>query len=135
MSGNERLANRATSLSNPLVNGRAGMIHQATKQGGKSYSARRDGSGKPDKINLGWGCMPTPEGTTPLISEPDRRQWLADKEARREAALKALSRETDPKVQRKLRASARRYKAMIAMGPERTKAGAGHWHYTQADRD
>lgn len=99
-------------------------MHRATKQEGKSYSARRDGSAKP-----------TPEGNTSLISESDRRQWLADKEARRDAALKALSRETDPKVQRKLRASARRYKAMIAMGPERTKAGAGHWHYAQADRD
>jgi hypothetical protein len=75
------------------------------------------------------------QGDRTLISEADRRQWLADKKARRDAALNALSRETDPKMQRKLRASARRYKAMIAMGPERTKAGAGHWHYTQADRD
>lgn len=79
--------------------------------------------------------MSTPEGNVHLISESDRRQWLADKKARRDAALNALSRETDPKMQRKLRASARRYKAMIAMGPERTRAGAGHWHYAQAAHD
>ena len=72
--------------------------------------------------------MPTPEGTA-LISEADRRQWLADKEAKRDAILKALLSEADPKMQRKLRASARRW------GPERTKAGAGHSRYTQSDRD
>ena len=49
--------------------------------------------------------------------------------AKREAVLKALSTETDPKMQRRLPASARRYKAMLAMGPERTKAGAGHSRY------
>ena len=58
-----------------------------------------------------------------------RRQWLADTEAKREAVLKALSTETDPKMQRRLQASARRYKAMLAMGPERAKAGAGHSRY------
>ena len=49
--------------------------------------------------------------------------------AKREAVLKALSTETDPKMQRRLQASARRYKAMLSMGPERTKAGAGHSRY------
>ena len=58
-----------------------------------------------------------------------RRQWLADTEAKSEAVLKALSTETDPKMQRRLPASVRRYKAMLAMGPERTKAGAGHSRY------
>ena len=63
------------------------------------------------------------------FSDDARRQWLADTQAKREAVLKALSTETDPKMQRRLQASARRYKAMLAMGPERTKAGAGHSRY------
>ena len=63
------------------------------------------------------------------FSDDARRQWLADTEAKRETVLKALSTETDPKMQRRLQASARRYKAMLAMGPERTKAGAGHSRY------
>ena len=60
-----------------------------------------------------------------------RHQWFADKEAKRDAVLKALVTETDPKIQRKLRASARRYKAMIAMGPERTRAASSHPQYAQ----
>ena len=52
-------------------------------------------------------------------------------EAKRDAVLKALVTETDPKIQRKLRASARRYKAMIAMGPERTRAASSHPQYAQ----
>ena len=68
------------------------------------------------------------------FSDDARRQWLADTEAKRDAVLrdavlKALSTETDPKMQRRLQASARRYKAMLSMGPERTKAGAGHSRY------
>ena len=78
--------------------------------------------------------MPKSEGTALVISEADRCQWLADKEAKRDAALKALSGETDPKLQRKLRASARRFKAMIAMGPERTITACGHSRYTRAVR-
>jgi len=65
------------------------------------------------------------------LSDEARRQWFADKEAKRDATLKALSMETDPKMQRKLRASARRYKAVIAMGPERTRAASSHPQYTQ----
>ena len=45
------------------------------------------------------------------FSDDARRQWLADTEAKRETVLKALSTETDPKMQRRLQASARRYKA------------------------
>jgi len=63
------------------------------------------------------------------FSDQTRRQWLADKEAKRDAALNALLTEADPKMQQKLRASARRYMAMIAMGPERTRAASGHWRY------
>ena len=44
------------------------------------------------------------------FSDEARHQWFADKEAKRDAVLKALVTETDPKIQRKLRASARRYK-------------------------
>ena len=58
------------------------------------------------------------------FSDEARRQWFADKEAKRDAALRALATETNPKMQRKLRASARRYKAIIAMGPERTRAAS-----------
>src|SRR5438067_3699475 len=60
------------------------------------------------------------------FSDEARRQWFADKEAKRDAALESLAIETDPKMQRKLRASARRYKAVIAMGPERTRAASSH---------
>ena len=57
-----------------------------------------------------------PRGTN-LEAQPRRLFFLcstklADKEAKREATLKALSTETDPKMQRKIRASARRYKAI-----------------------
>ena len=65
------------------------------------------------------------------ISDEARRQWFVDKEAKRDAVLKALSTETDPKMQRKLRASARRYKALIAMGPERTRAASSHRRYSE----
>ena len=65
------------------------------------------------------------------FSDEARHQWFADKEAKRDAVLKALVTETDPKIQRKLRASARRYKAMIAMGPERTRAASSHPQYAQ----
>jgi hypothetical protein len=65
------------------------------------------------------------------LNDAARRQWFADKETKRDAALKALSTETDPKIQRKLRASARRYKAVIAMGPERTRAASSHPQYAQ----
>jgi hypothetical protein len=65
------------------------------------------------------------------FSDEARREWFADKEAKRDAALKALALETDPKMQRKLRASARRYKAVIAMGPERTRAASSHPQYAQ----
>ena len=65
------------------------------------------------------------------FSDEVRREWFADKEAKRDATLKALATETDPKLQRKLRASARRYKAMIAMGPERTRAASSHPQYAQ----
>ena len=65
------------------------------------------------------------------FSDQARREWFADKEAKRDAALKALAMEADPKMQRKLRASARRYKAIIAMGPERTKAASSHPQYAQ----
>ena len=65
------------------------------------------------------------------FSDEARRQWFADKEAKRDATLKALATETDPKMQRKLRASARRYKAIIAMGPERTRAASSHPQYAQ----
>jgi hypothetical protein len=43
-------------------------------------------------------------------------RWLADKEAKRDAVLKALDKETDPKKQRSLRARAERFQAMIAGG-------------------
>jgi hypothetical protein len=67
------------------------------------------------------------------ISDDARRKWFADKEAKRDAVLKSLSTETDPKIQRKLRASARRYKAVIAMGPERTRAASSHPRYDQPE--
>jgi hypothetical protein len=65
------------------------------------------------------------------FSDEVRRQWLADKEAKRDAALKALAAETDPKLQRKLQARARRYKAMINMGPEGTSAASSNARRTQ----
>jgi hypothetical protein len=65
------------------------------------------------------------------FSDEARREWFADKEAKRDAALTALAMEADPKMQRKLRASARRYKAIIAMGPERTRAASSHPQYAQ----
>ena len=65
------------------------------------------------------------------FDDASRRRWFVDKEAKRDAALKALVTETDPKMQRKLRASARRYKAIIAMGPERTRAASSHPQYAQ----
>jgi hypothetical protein len=65
------------------------------------------------------------------LSDEARREWFADKEAKQDAALKALATETDPKMQRKLRASARRYKAVIAMGPERTRAASSQPQYAQ----
>src|ERR1051326_7856665 len=64
------------------------------------------------------------------FADEERRQWFADKQARRDEALKALVTEADPKMQRKLRASARRYNA-IAMGPERTRAASSHPNYAR----
>ncbi len=65
------------------------------------------------------------------FSDEVRRQWLADKEAKRDAALKALATETDAKLQRKLQASARRFKALINMGPEGTSAASSNARRTQ----
>ena len=65
------------------------------------------------------------------FSDEVRRQWLADKEAKRDAALNALAAETDPKLQRKLQARARRFKAMINMGPEGTSAASSNARRTQ----
>ena len=65
------------------------------------------------------------------FSDEARHQWFADKEAKRDAALNALTMEADPKMQRKLRASARRYKAIISMGPERTRAASSHPQFAQ----
>ena len=67
------------------------------------------------------------------FSDEARREWFADKEAKRDAVLKALATETDPRMQRRLRASARRYKAIIVMGPERTKAASSHPHYDRPE--
>ena len=50
----------------------------------------------------------------PLSDEA--RLWYADKQAKRDATLNALSTDTDANMRRKLRASARRYMAMIVMG-------------------
>ena len=58
------------------------------------------------------------------FSDDARRQWLADTEAKRDEVLKALSTETDPKMQRRLQASARRYKAMLAMGAGAHEGGS-----------
>jgi hypothetical protein len=44
------------------------------------------------------------------FSDDALRRWFADKEAKRDQALKALVTETDPEMQRNLRASARRYR-------------------------
>ena len=52
------------------------------------------------------------------------RNWLADKEFKRDAAERELARETDPKKRRQLRARRDRYKAMITMGPVRTSAAS-----------
>jgi hypothetical protein len=65
------------------------------------------------------------------ISDEVRRQWLADKEAKRDTALAALATETDAKLRRKLQARARRFKALINMGPEGTSAATSNAHRTR----
>lgn len=53
------------------------------------------------------------------FDEVFRRQWFADMEFKRDAALKALAAELDPKKRRSLRGKVDSYKALITMGPER----------------
>ena len=46
--------------------------------------------------------------------------WYTDKREKRDAAERALAKETDPNKQRSLRAKRDRYKAMLTMGPNGT---------------
>ena len=68
------------------------------------------------------------------LSDEARRQWFADKEAKRDAVLEGAedgSRSEDATETPSGRAS---LKAIIVMGPERTRAASSHPQYAQRYR-